>query len=187
MKSTLWKNKFYNWLFLLALLFSFQQAMAVTVSPPWNPTTVSLGWSPSSATNVVGYNIYYGTSSGDYTSEITIGNVSAITLSNLTSGVTYYFAATAFDAAGNESGFSNEAMFVVPGALTLSAGANPGDPLLIKFPVSPSHWFEVQASVDLQSWTTIWQTDVATTNGWVQYSDPDAGSFTSRFYRLVLH
>jgi hypothetical protein len=178
MQSTLRKNKFHAWLILWALFLGLHHAAAATVS---------LGWSPSSDTNVVGYNIYYGTSSGDYTSEVAIGNVSVITVSNLTFGATYYFAATAVDSAGNESGFSNEIQYIIPGILTLSAGANPGDPMLIKFPVAPTHWYEVQASVDLQSWTTIWQTEVATSNEWVQFSDPDASQFPSRFYRLVLH
>jgi|ERR1700733_8243532 len=178
MQSTLRKNKFCNWLILLALFIGLPHTTAATVS---------LGWDPSSDTNVVGYNIYYGTASSNYTYKVAVGNIMATTLSNLTSGTTYYFAATAFDASGNESDFSNEATFIVPGVLTLSPGANPGDPMLIQFPVAPSHWYEVQASVDLQSWTTIWQTAVTTSNEWVQFSDPDADSFPSRFYRLVLH
>jgi hypothetical protein len=178
MQPTLRQSKFHVLYIILTLLVGLDSAMAADVS---------LAWNPSSDTNVTGYNIYYGTSSGDYTSEVAVGNVSVITISNLTCGITYYFAATAVDAAGDESGFSNEAQFIVPGILTLSAGANPGDPMLIQFPVTPSHWYEVQASVDLQSWTTIWQTDVETANVWVQFSDPDAGAFPSRFYRLVLH
>ena len=178
MQPALWKNKFYNFLIPLTLFIGLNHATAANVS---------LAWSPSSDTNVTGYNIYYGTSSGDYTSEVAIGNVSVITISNLTYGTTYYFAATAVDSVGDESGFSNEATFIVPGILTLSAGANPGDPMLIQFPVEQAHWYEVQASVDLQSWTTIWQTGVETANDWVQFSDPQAAAFPSRFYRLVLH
>lgn len=178
MHSASRKNKFRIGYILLALLTGLVCAKAATVSIAWNP---------SSDTNVTGYNIYYGTSSGNYTGKVSVGNVSVITISNLTYGATYYFAATAFDSDGNESDFSNETQFIVPGALVLSGGANPGDPMVIKFPVAPSHWYEVQASVDLQSWTTIWQTAVATSNVWVQFSDPEAGAFTSRFYRLVLH
>ena len=178
MQSTSNQNKFRVFLVTLTLLAGLGGARAASVS---------LGWNPSSDTNVTSYNVYYGTSSGDYTNEAVIGNVSVTTISNLTCGVTYYFAITAVDAAGDESGFSNEVLYITPGILTLSAGANSGDPLLIKFPVAPGHWYEVQASVDLQSWSTIWQTAMETANDWVQFSDPDISLFPSRFYRLVLH
>jgi hypothetical protein len=148
---------------------------------------VSLGWGTSDDTNVVAYNIYYGTTSGDYTNEVSVGNVSDVTISNLTLGTTYYFAATAVDAQGDESGFSAETAYTVPGTLALSAGLNPGDPMTINFPVAPGHWYEVQASVDLQTWTTIYQTDVESANDMEQFSDPDTASYASRFYRLAMH
>lgn len=69
----------------------------------------------------------------------------------------------------------------------MSQGTNAGDPALIQFPVEPGHWYEVQATTDLQSWTTVWQTDVADANVWLQFADPEAGAFSSQFYRLVLH
>ena len=185
---------------MLALLASFGHVQAADVS---------LSWQSSSSTNVAGYNIYYGTASGNYTGKISVGNVTTITISNLDSGMTYYFSATALDSSGDESGFSNETLFLVPGALALETGGNPGvpvasasapanasslsagakprNPMVIKFPVAPSHWYEVQATVDFATWTTIWQTGVATSNAWVQYLDPDAGAYSSRFYRLVLH
>jgi hypothetical protein len=178
MQSTSRPNRFRVFYILLALLAGLAGAKAANVS---------LGWNPSSDANVTGYNIYYGTVSGDYTNKVTIGNVSAITISDLTAGATYYFAATAFDATGDESVYSNEAMFIVPGVLALSQGANPGDPMLINFPVQAGHWYEVQASVDLHSWTTIWQTGVESSNDVIQFSDPDNGAFPSRFYRLALH
>jgi hypothetical protein len=69
----------------------------------------------------------------------------------------------------------------------VSAKAKSSAPLTIKFPVAPQHWYEVQATADFKSWTTIWQTGVATSNAWVQYSDPNASAHSSRYYRLVLH
>ena len=178
MQSTSSRNKSCVFIIALTLLAGLAGTQAASVSMQWNP---------SSDTNAIGYNIYYGTASGDYTSEVFVGNVSGVTISNLTCGVTYYFAATAVDSAGNESVFSNEAKFTIPGILTLSAGANPGDPMLIKFPVAPGHWYEVQASVDLHSWTTISQTGVESSNNVIQFSDPDTSSFPSRFYRLAMH
>jgi Fibronectin type III domain len=178
MQSTSSRNKSCVLIIALTLLAGLAGTQAASVSLQWNP---------GSAINVTGYNIYYGTSSGDYKNEVTVGNVSGATISNLTCGAAYYFAATAVDSAGDESGFSNEATFTIPGILTLSAGANPGDPMLIKFPVAAGHWYEVQASVDLQSWSTIWQTDAEPSNTMVQFSDPAISSFPSRFYRLAMH
>jgi hypothetical protein len=57
--------------------------------------SVNLAWSPSLDTNVVGYNIYYGGLSGNYTNKINAGKGTNITISGLVAGATYYFAATA--------------------------------------------------------------------------------------------
>ncbi len=72
----------------------------------WNaPTTNTDG---TALTDLAGYKIYYGTASGNYTTTINVGNVTTYTINNLAPG-TYYFAATAVNSAGNESGYSNEA------------------------------------------------------------------------------
>lgn len=163
---------------LLATLAGLHRAIARNLTLAWNPSTDS---------SVVGYNLYYGTSSGDYTSKITVGNVTTATVSNLVAGTTYYFSATAYNANGVESNFSNETKFIVPGVLTLAPGATASGAPTIRFPVEPDHWYEVQATSDFQSWTTIFQTTVASTNEWVEFTDPNAASFRSRFYRLVLH
>ena len=72
---------------------------------------VALTWNPSTDTEVTGYKIYSGTVSHHYTNVVTVGNVTNATISRLFKGVTYYFAATTYDDAGNESEFSNEATF----------------------------------------------------------------------------
>ncbi len=55
-----------------------------------------------------GFKIYYGTSPQSYSSSANAGMVTSYTISGLAPG-TYYFAVTAYDAAGNESSYSNEA------------------------------------------------------------------------------
>ena len=80
--------------------------------------SVMLGWEPSPDPNAVGYNIYYGTASHNYTSKVSVGNVTNTTLNGLTGGNTYFFAATTYDAANQESGFSNEASYGVPTTTT---------------------------------------------------------------------
>jgi hypothetical protein len=59
-------------------------------------------------TDLAGYKIYFGASSGNYTSVIDVGNVTKYTVTNLSSG-TYYFAVVSYDIAGIESDYSNEA------------------------------------------------------------------------------
>jgi hypothetical protein len=69
----------------------------------------NLAWDASTATNVAGYKLYYGTSSRNYSNNINVGPVTSYTVSGRAPG-TYYLTVTAYDASGNESGFSNEAI-----------------------------------------------------------------------------
>lgn len=75
---------------------------------------VSLEWDPSIEPNVSGYKMYYGTSSGDYTYTVDVGNYTTCTISGLEEGNTYYFATTAYDFSGNEADYSNEVFKYIP-------------------------------------------------------------------------
>lgn len=75
--------------------------------------SVILAWDASPDSSVVGYKIYQGGSSGQYTNFIVISNLTA-SISGLTTNETYYFAATGFNAAGLESLLSNEVVYTVP-------------------------------------------------------------------------
>ena len=172
------KQKFYFVFALLLLLAGLEKVLG---------GGIILSWNASTSPDVAGYEIWYGTSSGVYAYNVNAGSATSVTISNLAPGITYYFAATAYDAQGNQSLFSSEISFLVPGMLTLAPNSNPGGPTLIQFPVEPGHSYEIQATVDLQNWTSIWQSGVATSNAWTQFTDPEAGSYASRFYRLVLH
>jgi hypothetical protein len=76
-------------------------------------SSVPLAWNASSDANVAGYKIYYGVASRAYTNSVDVGNVTNTVIDGLVAGATYYFAATTYDAAGVESDFSNEAMYLV--------------------------------------------------------------------------
>ncbi len=75
-------------------------------------TTAALSWAPSPSADTVGYRVYYGTTRGNYLQArgagVNAGSATQYTASGLNTGQTYYFAVTAYDAAGNESGFSSE-------------------------------------------------------------------------------
>ncbi len=77
---------------------------AATLS--WTPPTQNTDGTP--LTDLVGYNIYYGTNSTALSSKVALTNpgLTAYTVSNLSTG-TYYFAITAVDSVGAESAQSN--------------------------------------------------------------------------------
>lgn len=78
----------------------------------WTPPT--LNEDGSALTDLAGYRIYYGTSPGTYSQQVTIDNPSVSThlVENLVPD-TYYIVATAFNAAGVESRYSGEAIKTV--------------------------------------------------------------------------
>ncbi len=176
--------KHFFWLFaLLVSVISRENTSAANVELDWNAST-----SP----DVAGYNVYFGTSSGNYPNKIDVGTTTAVTIPNLTPGVTYYFAATAYDLTGSESAFSGEISYVAPAtpagpAVTLTPGTNPGDPVTLQFTVAAGSWCEVQASTDLVHWMAIWETAVVASDTVMQFADQSSPYLPSRFYRLVQH
>jgi uncharacterized delta-60 repeat protein len=87
---------------------------------------VSLVWNPNTIPGPAGYRIYYGTTPGDYTSSIDVGNATSFALTDLTPGLTYYFAVTAYNRYGAESTISGElstAASWYPGTLDPSFGS----------------------------------------------------------------
>lgn len=71
----------------------------------WDAPTTNADGTP--LTDLAGYKVYYGTTSGNYTEVIDAGNVTTYKVENLSPG-TYYFTVTAYDTSGNESDYSNE-------------------------------------------------------------------------------
>jgi hypothetical protein len=84
------------------------------VAPAPASLNVTLAWNASTDSSVTGYRIYWGGASGTYTNMLDAGLVLTTTVSNLAYGPTYYFAGTAYDAAGLESSFSNEVSYMPP-------------------------------------------------------------------------
>jgi hypothetical protein len=75
--------------------------------------SVILTWVPSISTNVAGYRLYFGGESGNYTNSVDVAGAATTngSIAGLQDHTTYYFAATAFDAVGTESFYSDEAIW----------------------------------------------------------------------------
>lgn len=92
----------------------------------------SLEWDRESATNVIGYKVYWGLASRSYDHVIDANDDTIIPLPALTPGTTNFFAVTAYDLDGLESDFSEEVSYAEP---------------------FPFVTFIVQNSLDLTNWT----------------------------------
>lgn len=104
-----------GWVRSAAHVLLFAGALAIgEVCPQVSAANVTLAWDASTDPTVVGYNVYSGTASRSYTNTAQAQNSTSLTVSNLTPGVTYYFAATTYNIAGLESDYSTEASYTVP-------------------------------------------------------------------------
>lgn len=83
----------------------------------YNSHGVTLNWGASTSSNIAGYNVYRGTTSGGpYTKLNTTALITgtSYTDSSVTAGQTYYYVATTVDLSGNESGYSPQATATIP-------------------------------------------------------------------------
>lgn len=161
--------------------------MLVFQPPVWADESVTLAWNPSISTDVAGYLIYYGTESHVYSSvQPVLGYATSVTIYGLVPGRSYYFAATAVDILGNESGFSNEASYtmpVTPAALAVTStglvlSTNPGSRFSFAVSGDDGQQYVIQASTNLLDWVSL-QTNVAP----FQFTDTNAAGFNLRCYR----
>jgi hypothetical protein len=76
--------------------------------------SVTLAWDPNSESDLAGYRVLYGTSSGVYAQVLDAGNTTTAVVPNLTEGTTYYFVVKAYNTAVIDSTASAEISFTPP-------------------------------------------------------------------------
>jgi hypothetical protein len=115
----------------LSLLLTFGILSSMATLAEADP--VILEWNRNTESDLAGYRLYYGNSpraQTSYTQTVPINNKDATAWELSLPGGVYYFALTAVDLVGNESGFSSEVMAEVSGSA--SAPGKPGKPVLIQ-------------------------------------------------------
>jgi hypothetical protein len=87
--------------------FTMLQVQGVRITT--DGSSVFLAWDALPSSELAGYNIYYGTVSGRYIQRRTVDKAAtSLTIRALPVGTTYYFAVRAYNAAGDETMFSQE-------------------------------------------------------------------------------
>lgn len=76
-------------------------------------SSVTVTWTALADGTQIGYAIYYGTTSGNYTNRLDAGLVTSKVVPNLSSGVRYYFIVQAYFANGDETPASDEVSLLV--------------------------------------------------------------------------
>lgn len=166
-------------------------AAAGTVGRTNIPLSVKLAWDPSPDPGVAKYHIYYGVASRVYTSMVEVlgGLTTNCVVGNLPYGVTNFFTATALDALGLESEYSNEVSYQknLPPAPVLNQPVlqltwSPAGTMILG-QADPSTDYEVQAAGALElSWEAL---GVAHSNpdGEFGFWDGEGAWLPQRFYR----
>jgi hypothetical protein len=96
-------------------IMSFSVLLVALLVSAWaRAEQVTLAWDANTEADLAGYKIHYGTASGSYTTSVDVHKVTTSSIVSLTAGQTYYFAVTAYNAANNESGYSNQVSYSIP-------------------------------------------------------------------------
>jgi len=99
-----------------------------------------LRWDASTESELVGYNIYYGNVSGQYTRRRNVSNVDHYVIDGLNNGEAYYFAITAYDVLNRESDYSDEVGVIINQPLSATSPFEEIiNALLAKIPAYPQN------------------------------------------------
>jgi len=114
--------KISKWNLITALVVFAMVSSQVTFA-----AAVRLTWQSNSESDLAGYRVYYGTTSHSYTANKDVGLSTTTDINGFSSGVTYYFAISAYDTSGNESALSDEIVAAIPAESQIEVPSKPAD------------------------------------------------------------
>jgi hypothetical protein len=170
-----------------SLLFLYLILVAVLPFPIRAVQNLTLQWDPNTEPDVVWYRLYFGSSSRSYSQIVQVAApTTTATAPSLTEGLTYFFAVTAVNSSGLESGFSTEvSTTIAPTLANIPPTLNPLSTLVLAqssgSTVVPLSGISSGSSTELQLLTVT----ATSNNPWlvptpsISYSSPNGtGSLT---------
>jgi Fibronectin type III domain len=165
--------------FVLRLFLCVACGMLVEL-PAVASSELTIEWNPSPDTNAVGYKVYYGTVSHNYTNVIVVGNTTNAVISGIIPGTTYYFAATTYIASGAESAYSAEISYTAPLENTLNSAIYSTSQFSFAVNGINGSEYVVEASTNLVNWVPLETNTIPFT-----FVDTNAPQFARRFYQAL--
>ncbi|WP_341406033.1 fibronectin type III domain-containing protein [Luteolibacter soli] len=157
---------------------------------------VSLEWNANPESDVVGYKVYFGTTSQNYTAVIDVVGATKTQLPAVSLGSTYYLAVSAYNAKGDESPRSAElkvtADVPAPAANTSMSFSAPGQAQLQwRYPkanVPVADKFTIYASEDLKTWSSAGTVAASASSSsdanWTYFKFPYSADKKRMFFRV---
>lgn len=157
---------------------------------------VSMTWIPNPESNIAGYKLHFGSSSGNYTTVINVGRVASAQLPAMILGRTYYLALSAYDTANRDGPLSAElvvtasppAPVVDTGFATPSAGQGALQWRYSKAVSSTADRFVIESSTDLKIWLPAGSitpgSSVRSDAQWIYFNVPFATDKPRQFFRV---
>ena len=129
-------------------------ALILTLPIASEAADVTLAWDSNVEEDVAGYEVAYGTASGNYTAVVDVGNATSHRLFNLESNRTYFFAVRAYNFQGTASTFSSEVSTTTAGSALLltSVSMSQSSPK----PVGTQVLFSANAAGGIQPYQYKW-------------------------------
>lgn len=154
--------------FILLLSLAAFAESGIWVRPtPGQVPSVQLGWDYTSVDPTIsGFYIYQGGLPGNYTNRVWCPGSSTRSgiVTNVLSGRTYYFAATAYTIDNLESEFSNELQFRKPASPNLVPSQMKGLFVGVMAIGDPNSLYAIERSTDLKHWVQ-WDFSIADSTG----------------------
>lgn len=157
----------------------------------WNVSSYSasieITWNANVESNLAGYKIYWGDTSGALQNSTSVGNVTRFVLNNVNESRPYYFVVTALNTAGLESRPSNEAVVFarkLPVVIQNFVMINGRASFIAESRGNMNYWtggFSVEVSEDLLLWTEATRFEFFP----IFFVDSAGAGRPQRFYRVV--